>query len=570
MKNMRKALFVGAILVSLSLVGCSKKTSKDNTTTKPTETEETTTTAAPVKVAMVDFDSNGGSNVNSQMAIVGQLIPKPTDPERKGHTFNGWYNGEELWDFDKNKLEAEGNFTLKAKWTVNSYTLTLSKNIEEAGTIQGGGTIEYNSYATVSAKTNEGYTFNGWFEGDELAIWYDKLTFLMPARDLNYTARWSLNKYTITLDNEAEGVTITGVNSGSEYDYKSEITLTASNIPSGYTLIWSRSDGVIEFGDTYTFNVPLYDVTITATARPFVKEGNKIYFGTYPQTLVTDNTLINGLNTLAGTKPTSTDKYNWTDYNYYIEGNVASYMFYQDIDYDDDGTYDYRGVYFTQYRPAWISDPSTEDNSYQDNNGYTTNTIYWFSYDPIEWDILTVSSGKALLLANLILDSQDYYSSNSNSSISHNGGTGYVNNYELSNIRKWLNNDFYNTAFNDLQKAVIVETTVDNSAASTEETASKYACNNTLDKMFLLSYSDLTNSSYGLDSNNARQTKGTDYAKAQGLQAYVSYYGNSCWWLRSPHDTVNGAFCIYYNGVFEGNIIFITQRGVRPAFWIKL
>ena len=561
MKNIRKALFVGAILASLSLFGCSKKTSKDNTT-KQTKTEETTTTKAPVKVAMVDFDSNGGSTVNSQMAIVGQLIPKPADPERKGHTFIGWYNGENLWDFDKNKLEAEGIFTLKAKWTVNSYTLTLSKNIEEAGTIQGGGTIEYDSYATVSAKTNEGYTFNGWFEGDELAIWPANLTFLMPARDLNYTARWTLNKYTITLDNETEGVTITGVNSGSEYDYKSEITLTASNIPSGYTLIWSRSDGVIEFGDTYTFNVPLYDVTITATARPFIKEGNKIYFGTYPQTEV-EATAENGLISIEFDD-------SWTSYNYYISSTISDYMFYKDVDTNGDGRFDYRGVYFTQYRPAWISDPSTEDNSYQDNNGYTTNTIYWFSYDPIEWDILTISSGKALLLANLILDSQDYYSSNSNTSFSHNGGTGYCNNYELSNIRQFLNDNFYKTAFNDLQKAIIETIEVDNSASSTEEKASKYACNNTLDKMFLLSYSDLTNSSYGLDSQLARQTKGTDYAKAQGLQAYASYYGNSCWWLRSPHDTVSGAYCIYWDGVFEGNIIFITQRGVRPALWIEL
>lgn len=561
MIKFRKALLIGSILLGLTLVGCSKKTSKDNTT-KQTKTEETTTTKAPVKVAMVDFDSNGGSTVNSQMAIVGQLIPKPADPERKGHTFIGWYNGENLWDFDKNKLEAEGIFTLKAKWTVNSYTLTLSKNIEEAGTIQGGGTIEYDSYATVSAKTNEGYTFNGWFEGDELAIWPANLTFLMPARDLNYTARWTINKYTITLDDETEGVTITGVNSGSEYDYKSEITLTASNIPSGYTLIWSRSDGVIEFGDTYTFNVPLYDVTITATARPFIKEGNKIYFGTYPQTEV-EATAENGLISIEFDD-------SWTSYNYYISSTISDYMFYKDVDTNGDGRFDYRGVYFTQYRPAWISDPSTEDNSYQDNNGYTTNTIYWFSYDPIEWDILTISSGKALLLANLILDSQDYYSSNSNTSFSHNGGTGYCNNYELSNIRQFLNDNFYNTAFNGLQKALIETIEVDNSASSAEEKASKYACNNTLDKMFLLSYSDLTNSSYGLDSEIARQTKGTDYAKAQGLQVYASYYGNSCWWLRSPHDTVNGAYCIYWDGVFEGNIIFITQRGVRPALWIEL
>ena len=77
-----------------------------------------------------------------------------------------------------------------------------------------------------------------------------------------------------------------------------------------------------------------------------MREDNKIYFGTYPQTLVDNDSLISELNTIAGTLPTSTNSYNWTDYNYYIEESVESYMFYQDIDYDNDGYYDYRGVYF--------------------------------------------------------------------------------------------------------------------------------------------------------------------------------------------------------------------------------
>ena len=195
MKKHKIGLFVGAILLGLSLVGCSKKTSKDNTT-KPTETEETTTTEAPAKVAMVAFDSNGGSTVNNQMAIVGQLIPKPADPERKGYTFNGWYNGETLWDFDKNKLEAEGIFTLKANW--------------------------------------------------------------------------SINKYSITLDNQATGVTISGITSGNEYDYNSEITLTATNILDGYILKWSINDEIVSTGDTYAFNVPADDIAIIITAIPLM------------------------------------------------------------------------------------------------------------------------------------------------------------------------------------------------------------------------------------------------------------------------------------------------------------
>lgn len=239
-------------------------------------------------------------------------------------------------------------------------------------------------------------------------------------------------------------------------------------------------------------------------------------------------------------------------------------MYYQDIDYDNNGTYDYRGVYFTQYRPYNSTISSKEGNSYQDNNGYSTNTIYWFSYDLIEWDILSESNGKALIIANLILDSQDYYPSSSTSSFSHNGGTGYANNYELSNIRKWLKDNFYNTAFNDLQKSLIETTLVDNSLASTGQSSNDYVCNNTNDKIFLLSYKEAT-------STTTRLAIGTDYAKCQGLYVYKSS-GDSAWLLRSPdYKNVNYSYLVIDNGDVKNlHSVYSTFRGIRPACYIIL
>ena len=240
-------------------------------------------------------------------------------------------------------------------------------------------------------------------------------------------------------------------------------------------------------------------------------------------------------------------------------------MYYKDVDIDNNGTFDYRGVYFTQYRPYIYSSSSSKDYTYQDENGYSTNTIYWFSYDPIEWDILTESSGKALIIANLILDSQDYYPNSSTSSFSHNGDTGYANNYELSAIRNFLNDNFYNTAFNELQKVFIETTTVDNSAATTTNSSNSYACNNTNDKMFLLSYKEATTYSTSL---TASQAKSSDYAKCQGLEIDSS---NCYWWLRSPHR-INANFACDVNGA--GTItaleVSCTNYGVRPACWINL
>ena len=370
------------------------------------------------------------------------------------------------------------------------------------------------------------------------------------------------DKYTITLDNRAEDVTISGITSGNEYEYGSEITLIATNIPSAYTIKWEVNGNIEHIGDSYTFKVPRIDVIITTTYRPYKREGNKIYFGTYPQTKV-EASIENGLSSI------TFDSSTWTSYRYYISSQ-SDFMYYKDVDIDNNGSYDYRGVYFTQYRPYYFF--TTSSNTYQDDNGYSTNTIYWFSYDPIEWNILTESSGKALILANLILDSQEYYPSTSTSSFSHNGGEGYANNYELSAIRKFLNDNFYNTAFNVSQESIIKETTVDNSASTTNSSSSSCACNNTRDKLFLLSYSDVTSSIYGLNSKSAGKAQGSDYAKCQGLYVYSST-GNSNWWLRSPYgnDYFSGAYFVTYDGhIGSINVVYCAEYGVRPVCWINL
>ena len=381
----------------------------------------------------------------------------------------------------------------------------------------------------------------------------------MTAKNLILEARYVINKYTVTLDNEAEDVTISGITSGSKVEFDTQITLTAVN-SSGLFLVWSVNGNIEHIGNEYTFKVPANDITITTnTTSIYTREGNKIYFGTYPQTKVTATT-ENGLSTI------EFDSSTWTSYKYYIETEQTDFMYYKDVDIDNNGTYDYRGVYFTQYRPYFFSSSSTSD-SYQDDNGYSTNTIYWFSYDPIEWDILTESSGKALIIANIILDSQDYYPSSSWSKFSHNGGTGYANNYELSAIRKFLNDNFYNTVFNELQKKFIETTTVDNSDESTGQSSNFYSCNNTNDKMFLLSYKEAT--TY-YTSDEARMAIGSDYAKCQGLSVYSSN-GNSVWRLRSPSNySTDRAYYVYYDGNIDYSGVGSTHYGVRPACWIIL
>lgn len=304
----------------------------------------------------------------------------------------------------------------------------------------------------------------------------------------------------------------------------------------------------------------------------YIRNGNKITFGSYPQTEVTDSSLKTALNNKAGTLPTSSNSRDWTSYGYYINNSQSNnFMWYIDIEHDGEK---YRGVYFTSYRPKYTSTSSSTGNSYQDNNGYDTYNVYWFKYEPISWTVLNENTSEktAFILCDMIIDSQEYYLTDSGTR-NIGGETVYPNNYAQSTIRKWLNETFYNTAFNQLQRKIILTTLVDNSASSTGGSNS-YACEDTQDKIFLPSYEEVTNSSYGLTSSVERRKQATDYAKSQGIYIYStggSYAGNGDWWLRSPYSSYNNrARYIEYDGYTNYYYVDGASVGVVPALNIKL
>ncbi|MBQ6783559.1 MAG: InlB B-repeat-containing protein [Acholeplasmatales bacterium] len=499
-------------------------------------------------------DASGNELLKKLVKDSEALTDIPSVPAKDGYT--GIWN----YTFDSVTTEMECVPT----YTANKYTITYDVNSGDAlsSTTQE---VTYDTEYTLVTPTKEGYTFKGWFIGEnkvEDGTW-------TSTSNITLVANWEINKYTITIVNQATGVIISGITSDNEYEYDTEIILSSTNIPSGYTIKWSRSDDIEYVGDNYKFNVPAANTTITVTTtRPYIKNGNKIYFGTYPQTKV-EATIENSLLGI------EFDKSTWTSYKYYMESTQQDYMYYKDVDIDNNGIYDYRGVYFTQYRPYYPNNSSADNiYTYQDNNGYNTNEIYWFSYDRIEWNILKEENGKALIIANLLLDSQDYYPSSSSSSFTHiDGEEGYANNYELSTIRKFLNENFYNIAFNDLQKILIEKTIVDNSESSTGDDPNSYVCNNTEDKIFLLSYQEANNIDY-FANDIARQAQGSDYAKCQGLKISTDdpYAGYSFWWLRSPYYDY-AYFVSYVTPVGNTyNYIYVKENslGVRPACWINL
>ena len=330
--------------------------------------------------------------------------------------------------------------------------------------------------------------------------------------------------------------------------------------------------------------------TNSVEEKLYKREGNTIYFGSYPQTQEKDESMIEELNSLVGTLPTMTSNGDWKDYFYYTGGQNGineispgcfkksdySYaqMWYKDIDCDNDSRYDYRGVYFLQYR-SFSTEESSSGSAHQYNqykNGYFIDNFYWFKYEPIKWNILEEKNGKAMIISDLIIDSQHYYpatiTSNAEPPISPD--VIYESNYEASDIRKWLNDNFYNTVFADLEKGIIETTLVNNSASTFQHYYKDLECDDTSDNIFLLSYQE-TVSYY--QENEDRVTQGTDYALSQGLTQLENSEDieGAIWYLRSPHAIDRYAVSVvYYDGRMEKVPSNFVDIGIRPALWIKL
>jgi len=266
-----------------------------------------------------------------------------------------------------------------------------------------------------------------------------------------------------------------------------------------------------------------YFIRINASGES-TANGNYLLFGEYPQSIKADNVTVD----------TTTDSR-----GYYLgsDGNC------------------YAKVTATPYENIYAFSSSAI---------VSIGMVYYFKVEPIKWRILSESNGEALILCESILANKRYHADS--------------NNYMNSEIRAWLNNEFYNTAFSELQQQLIQVTEVDNSVDSTGYDPNPYACANTNDKIFLPSNREMLNTSYGFSSSTgSTATRGmltSDCSRATG--AYMgtssSYYGNGWWCLRSPSDDYsNYARSIHSDGTISNyGYVDADNYGVVPALKIRL
>lgn len=199
----------------------------------------------------VSFDSNGGSDVDSQQVEYKDTVSQPDNPTLDGYTFQGWTLDGDPYDFN---TPVTSSITLKALWSKNTpvakkHTVTFDSS--EGSKVDSQTVKEGDPVSKPDNPTREGYTFNGWLLGGDP---YDFTTPVM--QDLTLTASWTKNKSTYTVKFDLNG------GDGNIADQKvkegSTIDRPANPTREGYTFMgWQYEDSDWNFLNTVASNMTL-------------------------------------------------------------------------------------------------------------------------------------------------------------------------------------------------------------------------------------------------------------------------------------------------------------------------
>ncbi len=463
-----------------------------------------------------------------------------SSPTRNGYTFLGWYLDSSYSNRCTSiRKGSYGNLDLYAKWECVDYSITYNL---DGGTNASSNPSTYTieDEISLSSPTKDGYTFLGWYSDGKKVTGIEKGS----TGNLIFEAKWEaqLNQLSVTSQDTSKGsVTIV-----SGQGYTGETITIKANANENYSFGgWYDGEKKVSNQETYSFVMPAEDVSLVAHflmkqdeeeqkklgILPSLDESkNTITYGLYPQTYVSDNTLLSALNALT----------------------LA----------EENGYYLYNGLYYAKM----TSSPYESNYTFNDGTTIQDATVYWFKCEPIEWKILSSDNGEYSLVSSLVLDARRY-----NESYDGKQNGYYASSYKNSEIRSWLNGDFLKTAFS-LDSTSIQRKDVDNSASTTSNSTNRYASENTSDNLYLLSYQEYKNTSY-FANDSSRVGRLTDYALATGAVSETKGNINHCsmYWTRSPDNT----FSRYVNdvnasGQLETSIVNQESYGVRPGMTIKI
>ncbi len=418
------------------------------------------------------------------------------------------------------------NNSTKKEYTItwkneNGEILKINTNVVE-------GTLPiYNGNTPIKETVGgKSYAFIGWTP--EIVV---------ATKDMTYTAMFSetVEQYTITWKNENGDILETDSNVlyGTMPSYNGTTPVKTSNDETKYLFIgWTPEVKFATSDCTYTavFKEINNGQEVPGVNPVFSEDGTIVEYGFYPQTHISEEEIIEKLNLLENPEV--------------------------------NGWYSYNDEYYTKITANIYNN---ENYTFEDGTIIINGNEYWFKCEPIKWQVIENHNGLYVLLSTILLDTSSYYVNYITRTI--NDKIIYANNYEHSEIRNWLNSEFYNIAF--INNSYIKVTNVDNSSQTSDSQSNQYGCNNTNDKVYLLSYQEY------LNLGNL-ECKTTDYARARGAWCYTktalgtSTLYNGTYWTRTPtSEYYYCAWNINSGGYMSAYTVDGKSHCVRPCITIS-
>ena len=147
-----------------------------------------------------------------------------------------------------------------------------------------------------------------------------------------------------------------------------------------------------------------------------------------------------------------------------------------------------------------------------------------------DWKVLDIQDDKALLLSSDIIDINCYDEDSSE--------------WETSELREWLNLEYYGQAFDEDQRSSIVIHDGDRVTLLTKNEVNEY-----------------------FKKRTARIATVSEYVKEIGNGS--SY--NKSWWLKTPSTNSTRVYCVKASDYALGTTkVSIDNVGVRPAIWVDI
>lgn len=242
------------------------------------------------------FTADGTTLAPAQTIDRGGKFTEPAKPPKENHTFAGWYNGDEKFDFDADTTKAPNVLNLVAKWNINQYTV---KFVSDHGsfadqTIEHGKPIDTDKLTIPEV---EGYTFDGWYADKDHKTKFDFSTPITS--NTTVYAKWEKNApvlpdtYALNVSGAfvyVDGVDVTAPAGDTslplEKDASVRLVADPDRMPSGMVFDrWTILNGALNADDAekfetgrtleeFAFTMPAEPLSIEATPRMQEEEGS--------------------------------------------------------------------------------------------------------------------------------------------------------------------------------------------------------------------------------------------------------------------------------------------------------